>query len=53
MKKYTEEEVLELVVGEIGTLEREDFETQLKKEVDEFFSALRIPKFRIFAAYIL
>ena len=50
MKKYTEEEVLDLVVGEVGTPERDEFEAQLKNEVDEFFSAFRIAKFRIFAA---
>ena len=37
MKKYTEEEVLDLVVGEIGTPERDEFETQLKNEVDDYF----------------
>ncbi|MCR4965718.1 MAG: helix-turn-helix domain-containing protein [Bacteroidales bacterium] len=36
MKKYTEEEVLDRVVGKVGTLERDTFEAKLKKEVDNY-----------------
>ena len=34
-KFYTEDEVLDELIGKIGTPERDEFETKLKKEVDE------------------
>lgn len=37
MKLYTQEEVLDEIVGPIGTPERDEFEAKLKKEVDEYF----------------
>lgn len=36
-KFYTEEEVLDMFVGEVGTPDRDEFEAKLKKEVDEYF----------------
>ena len=35
-KFYTEDEVLDELIGKIGTPERDEFETKLKKEVDEY-----------------
>ena len=36
-KFYTEDEVLDELIGKIGTPERDEFEAKLKKEVDEYF----------------
>ena len=37
MKLYTQEEVLDEIVGTIGTPDRDEFEARLKKEVDGYF----------------
>ena len=34
---YTQEEILDELIGKIGTPERDEFEAKLKKEVDEYF----------------
>ena len=34
---YTQEEMLDELIGKIGTPERDEFEAKLKKEVDEYF----------------
>jgi ribosome-binding protein aMBF1 (putative translation factor) len=36
-KFYTQEEMLDELIGKIGTPERDEFEAKLKKEVDEYF----------------
>jgi ribosome-binding protein aMBF1 (putative translation factor) len=36
-KFYTEDEVLDELIGKVGTPERDEFEAKLKKEVDEYF----------------
>lgn len=36
-KIYTQEEMLDKLIGKVGTPERDEFEAKLKKEVDEYF----------------
>ena len=36
-KFYTQEEILDELMGKVGTPERDEFEAKLKKEVDEYF----------------
>ena len=36
-KFYTQEEMLDELIGKIGSPERDEFEANLKKEVDEYF----------------
>ena len=46
MKQYTEEEVLDELIGKEGTPERDEFEAKLKKEVDDYFIGEAIKKAR-------
>lgn len=36
-KFYTEDEVLDEFIGKVGTVERDEFEAKLKKEVDDYY----------------
>ena len=36
-KFYTEDEVLDEFIGKVGTTERDEFEANLKKEVDDYY----------------
>lgn len=36
-KFYTEDEMLDELIGVVGTPERDEFEAKLKKEVDDYF----------------
>ena len=36
-KFYTQEEILDELIGKVGTPEHDEFEAKLKKEVDEYF----------------
>lgn len=36
-KFYTEDEVLDEFIGQVGTTERDEFEANVKKEVDDYF----------------
>lgn len=36
-KFYTEEEMLDELIGKVGTPKRDEFEAKVKKEVDDFF----------------
>ena len=36
-KFYTQEEILDELMGKVGTPDRDEFEAKLKKEVDEYF----------------
>ena len=36
-KFYTEEEILDEFIGKVGTAERDEFEANVKKEVDDYY----------------
>jgi len=45
-KYYTEDEILDELIGEVGTERRDKFEAKLKKEVDEYLIGEAIKEVR-------
>jgi DNA-binding transcriptional regulator YiaG len=45
-KFYTEEEMLDELIGKVGTPKRDEFEAKVKKEVDDFFIGEAIKQVR-------
>lgn len=45
-KFYTEEEMLDELIGKVGTPKRDEFEAKVKKEVDDYFIGEAIKQVR-------